>query len=291
MKATRVFSLTIVFILLAGMLISSSTPARGATPILQFSAPGGVTCGPTSINVSYSEVRDYPATGMSVEDRGLIDDSLVEGPTTFTPPGAPSNTGTYPSGATYTFTDRGATSFTYKREWSLYQGATLVSRSTLVIGCYWNGSGFFNGHLSVMNEDFGAPPTDPPPTDPVPTDPVPTDPAPTDPAPTDPAPTDPAPSTPVVRVQPFAGPALPGPDARNLVLFNEDTAVLSGPDGTFTGQILRACQTAYVTRTSDDGQWGQLFVMGGWVPMANTRDVPEDYGQPGSPVAPDCVGK
>lgn len=265
-KTPRTVALSVIIAILSGMLLGG-TPARGATPILQFSAPGSVVCGPTSISVSYSELRDYPATGMSVVDRGLIDDSVVAGPNTFTPAGAPNNVGAYPSGTTYTFGDRGTTSFTYKREWSLYQGATLVSRSTLVIGCYWNGAAFFTPGPTVTNEDFGAPPGDPGSGGPGAGNPD------------------------SVLAQPFSGPALPGPDARNLVLFNEDTAVLSAPDGVFTGQILGACQTAYVTRTSDDGQWGQLFVMGGWVPMANTRDVPEDYGQPGSPVAPDCVGK
>jgi hypothetical protein len=87
----------------------------------------------------------------------------------------------------------------------------------------------------------------------------------------------------------FSGPGLPA--VRNLVLFNEDAPVYSAPGGTPLGRTIRACQTAFITATSEDGLWGRAFVMGGWVSLANTTDVPETYGQPGSPVAPNCVGR
>jgi hypothetical protein len=56
-----------------------------------------------------------------------------------------------------------------------------------------------------------------------------------------------------------------------------------------TGDTLRACQTAFVI--DNNGGYGEIFIMGGWINLAYTTDVPEDYGQPGgSPVAPGCVG-
>jgi hypothetical protein len=57
-----------------------------------------------------------------------------------------------------------------------------------------------------------------------------------------------------------------------------------------TGDTLRACQTAFVI--DNNGGYGEIFIMGGWINLAYTTDVPEDYGQPGgSPVAPGCVGR
>jgi hypothetical protein len=91
----------------------------------------------------------------------------------------------------------------------------------------------------------------------------------------------------------FRGPALPGKDARNLVLFLADTPVLNGEGGNpvVPSRVIRACQTAFIIGTSADGAFGRVFSMGGWVSLANTLDVPEDYGQPGSPVYPLCVGR
>jgi hypothetical protein len=90
----------------------------------------------------------------------------------------------------------------------------------------------------------------------------------------------------------FGGPALP--EKRNLVLIGADTPVYDGPGGKplATGQSLKACQTAYIIGTSEDGAWGQLFVMGGWIPLSKTTDVAENYGQPGGqPTLPQCVGR
>lgn len=86
---------------------------------------------------------------------------------------------------------------------------------------------------------------------------------------------------------PFAGPGLPG--NKNLVLFLGDTAILQSPGGEGTGLAMKTCQTAFVIDQKDG--FARLFVMGGWVSLANTVDVPEEYGQPGSPVLPQCVGK
>ncbi len=86
---------------------------------------------------------------------------------------------------------------------------------------------------------------------------------------------------------PFVGPGLPG--NKNLILFLGDTAVLQTPGGEGTGLAMKACQTAFVIDQKDG--FARLFVMGGWVSLANTVDVPEEYGQPGSPVLPQCVGK
>lgn len=91
----------------------------------------------------------------------------------------------------------------------------------------------------------------------------------------------------------FSGPGLPGPDGRNLVLFIRDTNVLSSPNGAPTGNVMKACQTAFIIASAEDGGWGEIFVMGGWIPVANTLDVPEDYGQNGekdAALVPGCVG-
>ncbi|HRE48131.1 MAG TPA: hypothetical protein PLD47_10430 [Aggregatilineales bacterium] len=87
----------------------------------------------------------------------------------------------------------------------------------------------------------------------------------------------------------FSGPGLPA--NRNLVLITSDTAVFSEPGGKSTGEVLKTCQTAFVLDTSDDGKYGRIYVMGGWIPLANTADVPEEYGQAGFPVAPGCEGR
>jgi hypothetical protein len=91
-------------------------------------------------------------------------------------------------------------------------------------------------------------------------------------------------------LMPYVGPALPSPGERNLVLITSDTPVLNAPGGVATGDTLRACQTAFVIDTS--GNYGEIFVMGGWINLAYTLDVNEDYGQPGgTPVAPGCLGR
>jgi hypothetical protein len=90
----------------------------------------------------------------------------------------------------------------------------------------------------------------------------------------------------------FGGPALP--EKRDLVLIGADTPVYDGPGGKplATGQALAACQTVYLIYTSKDGAWGQIFVMGGWIPLSTTMDVAESYGQPGGqPTLSRCVGK
>jgi hypothetical protein len=85
----------------------------------------------------------------------------------------------------------------------------------------------------------------------------------------------------------FGGPGLPG--KRNLVLFLGDTPVLQAPGGAPTGLAMKTCQTAFVIDEKDG--FARLFVMGGWVSLASTVDVPEEYGQRGFPVLPQCVGK
>lgn len=87
----------------------------------------------------------------------------------------------------------------------------------------------------------------------------------------------------------FRGPALPGPSGRNLVLITGDYGVYTAPNGTPTGAVLHQCQTAFVIETSEDGEWYRLFTMGGWIPVITTRDVAENYGQPGGePIDPFC---
>lgn len=87
----------------------------------------------------------------------------------------------------------------------------------------------------------------------------------------------------------FRGPALPAPGARDLVLITGDYGVYSAPNGTPTGAVMHRCQTAFVIETSADGEWYRLYQMGGWVPVITTRDVAEDYGQPGGePIDPFC---
>jgi hypothetical protein len=88
----------------------------------------------------------------------------------------------------------------------------------------------------------------------------------------------------------FSGPGLPS--KRNLVLITSSTAVLDKPGGEPTGRGVYTCQTVFVTDTDASGNYGEVFVMGGWIPLSVTFDVPEDYGQPnGTPIRPDCVGK
>jgi hypothetical protein len=90
----------------------------------------------------------------------------------------------------------------------------------------------------------------------------------------------------------FDGPPLPGPDRRNLVLIAVDTAVLDSPDGAPINASLKPCQTVFIIGTSDDGKFGQVHRMGGWIPLANTIDIAEDYGQPGGQaVLPQCADK
>lgn len=276
MRHSRTFTLSLALAILIGLALGNAAPAHGATAILQFVNASSLVCTGTSISFDVSQTRDYPAEP-TIEwlDEGRVDDTLVEGPTTSASPSP--TVGTFgPTSYSFSIPPRplpGA-SYTYKRVWSLFQGGVELSRSTLQLSCNWDSTGLiYNaGAILITNEVF-APASDPPAT---------------------------ATATatvgglvvPGAAVDlPFAGPGLPGPGARNLVLFNEDTAVLSAPDGIFTGRIIRACQTAFVITTSEDAVYGQLFVLGGWVPMENTRDVPEDYGQPGSPIAPDCVGK
>lgn len=85
----------------------------------------------------------------------------------------------------------------------------------------------------------------------------------------------------------FGGPGLPS--KRNLVLFLSETPILQSAGGTPTGLTMKPCQTAFVIDERDG--FARLFVMGGWVALANTVDVPEEYGQRGSPVLPQCVGR
>jgi hypothetical protein len=271
MRYSRTFTLSLVFAILIGLALGNASPARSATAILQFLNPTNFACTGSSVSFDVSETRDYPA-GIPLiwQDEGMVDTTTVE-TVTHPLPGAPDNVGTFgPFPRSYSGTFVG--SFQYYRVWSLYEGSTLLSRSTVHVGCNYTGTpGVYTvTTYPVVNEVF-AQATDPTATA------------------TTTAGGPVVPGAPVV--QPFSGPGLPGPGARNLVLFNEDTAVLSAPDGIFTGRILHGCQTAFVITTSEDDVYGQLFVMGGWVSLENTRDVPEDYGQPGSPIAPDCVGK
>lgn len=85
----------------------------------------------------------------------------------------------------------------------------------------------------------------------------------------------------------FSGPALPG--IRNLVLFYADTPILDGPDGKPTGKAMKACQTGFIIGSS--GDFSQVYLMGGWVPAKSWTDVPETYGQPGTPVDLGCIGR
>lgn len=85
----------------------------------------------------------------------------------------------------------------------------------------------------------------------------------------------------------FSGPGLPSD--KNLVLFLSDVSILSAPNGTATGLAIKTCQTAFVIGERDG--FARLFVMGGWVPVSSYVDVPEEYGQPGFPVLPQCVGR
>jgi hypothetical protein len=76
---------------------------------------------------------------------------------------------------------------------------------------------------------------------------------------------------------------------RNLVLMTSDAPVLDAPGGTPIGGTLKTCQTAFVIGMQDG--YGEVFVMGGWIDLAHTVDVPENYGQTGSPVVSMCAGQ
>jgi hypothetical protein len=278
MRHSRLLYLSLALALVVGLALGNTAPARSATAILQFLNPTNFVCVGPSVSFDASETRDYPAEiPLTWQDQAFVDSTLVE-TVTHPLPAAPDNVGTFgPFSHVYTITPFPAGSFQYYRVWSLYEGSTLLSTSTIHVGCNYTGTpGVYTVTTYPVENVVHAEATDPTASD-------------------TPDPSITPSATPVggsATVElPFSGPGLPGPGARNLVLFNEDTAVLSAPDGVFTGRIMRACQTAFVLLTSEDAAWGQLFVMGGWVPMENTRDVPEDYGQPGSPIAPDCVGK
>ncbi len=88
---------------------------------------------------------------------------------------------------------------------------------------------------------------------------------------------------------PYAGPPLPPPGERNLVLVMSDAPILDAAGGSSTGDMLKMCQTAFIIGQS--GNYGEVYVMGGWIDMAHTVDVAEDYGQPnGAPIYPGCMG-
>ncbi|MDX2137100.1 MAG: hypothetical protein SF123_03325 [Chloroflexota bacterium] len=68
----------------------------------------------------------------------------------------------------------------------------------------------------------------------------------------------------------------------NLVVIVSDTRVLTGPGGSATNNVLRACQTFYLREISSDGQYARLFVtpsVSVWVSTSVVQDVPENYGQ------------
>ena len=85
----------------------------------------------------------------------------------------------------------------------------------------------------------------------------------------------------------FRGPGLPG--GKNLVLFLSDVPILSDANGSPTGLVMKTCKTAFVI--GEKNGFARLFMMGGWVPVSSYVDVPEEYGQKGFPVVPQCVGK
>ncbi|MFN7209233.1 MAG: hypothetical protein ACK4P1_02430 [Aggregatilineales bacterium] len=85
----------------------------------------------------------------------------------------------------------------------------------------------------------------------------------------------------------FGGPGLPA--NKNLVLFLSDVPILSDANGSPTGLVMKACKTAFVI--GERNGFARLFMMGGWVPVSSYVDVPEEYGQKGFPVVPQCVGK
>lgn len=86
----------------------------------------------------------------------------------------------------------------------------------------------------------------------------------------------------------FSGPGLPS--TRNLVLVANESPIVEVPGGKPVGLSAKACQTVFIV--SEDGGYGQVFVMGGWISLDDTVDVAEDYGQPGGQaVLPECLGK
>ena len=90
-------------------------------------------------------------------------------------------------------------------------------------------------------------------------------------------------------VLPYAGPPLPPPGERNLVLIMSDAPILDAAGGMPTGDMLTTCQTAFIV--GESGDYGEVYVMGGWIDMGHAVDVAEDYGQPnGAPVYPGCMG-
>ncbi len=78
----------------------------------------------------------------------------------------------------------------------------------------------------------------------------------------------------------------------NLVVLVGDTRVLTGPGGSPTNNVLRACQTFYLREVSSDGQFARLFItpsVSVWVSASVVQDVGENYGQRnGSPAS--CSG-
>jgi len=78
-------------------------------------------------------------------------------------------------------------------------------------------------------------------------------------------------------------------DPQNLVLIPVATGIYDAPNGSIIA-TMDECKTAFVLQEQDG--FYEIAVMGGWIQVASTIDVGEDYGQPGgSPTYGGCEGK
>jgi uncharacterized surface protein with fasciclin (FAS1) repeats len=76
----------------------------------------------------------------------------------------------------------------------------------------------------------------------------------------------------------------------DMVLITGDANVEATSLGENTGNVVRTCQTFYVTAVANGAL--RLRDVPGWVDARVTSDVPENYGIPGgTPVLPQCVGR
>lgn len=78
----------------------------------------------------------------------------------------------------------------------------------------------------------------------------------------------------------------PASVGNDLYVWTSDTAVVSQPGGSLTGDVVRQCQTFFVNRTWQN--FGFVNAIGGWIDLSAALNVAEDYGQPSNPRLPGC---
>jgi hypothetical protein len=246
--------------LFAVMVLIAVQPAAAQDTIGVYYEAGGSTastCSLQNILGTFSVVTNIPNDGRSYEQtitRTADDGTNSGGNTTGPDPLAPGQSTTNLNQVAVPATSPGDldTDFTYTRTIRTFADGQLVLTSTLTIFCNHQGGTDWDATVQSISTQA---------------------------------------SGAAGALSAFSGPGLPL--ERDLVLFLEDTPVLIEPRSTTsTGESILQCQTAFVIDYSDDELYGEVFVMGGWVPMAATVLVADNYGQPGGqPIWLGCEGR